>query len=155
MSGGNERFSLDTNLLVYAIDNAAGARHEIAREIVRRAARLDCWLTLQAVCEFYAVVSRKGIVPPADAASQADDWLAIFPSAAASPSAVRTALGDAAARRASFWDALLVAAAAEAGCTVLLTEDLSDGSRLAGVEILNPFAPAGGLSERTSRLLDR
>jgi predicted nucleic acid-binding protein len=153
MSGGSGRFTLDTNILVYAIDREAGPRHEAAKEIVRRAARLDCLLTLQAISEFYAVVTRKGMIAPAEAAAQAMDWLSIFPCAAASASAVRTALGDAAARRASYWDALLVATAAEAGCAVILTEDLADGANLAGVEIHNPFAADGGLTERTVRLL--
>lgn len=153
MSGDSGRFTLDTNLLVYAIDSAAGIRHEAAKEIVRRAARLDCLLTLQAISEFYAVVTRKGMIAPLEAAAQAVDWLSIFPSMAASAAAVRTALADAAAGRAFYWDALLVATAAEAGCAVILTEDLTDGANLAGVDIHNPFAADGGLTERTMRLL--
>jgi predicted nucleic acid-binding protein len=42
---GSDRFSLDTNLLVYAIDSAAGLRHRLAVQIVERAVELDCWLT--------------------------------------------------------------------------------------------------------------
>jgi predicted nucleic acid-binding protein len=116
MSAASERFALDTNLHVYAIDSASGIRHQLAREIVQRAARLDCWVMLQAVSEFYAAVSRQGIVPPFDASAQAADWLELFRCAAASETAVRTALADTAAGRASYWDALLVATAAEAGC---------------------------------------
>ncbi|MEA2741093.1 MAG: hypothetical protein QOH05_4400 [Acetobacteraceae bacterium] len=41
-------------------------------------------------------------------------------------------------------DAELVATAAEAGCTTILTEDLADGGLLFGVRILNPFS--GGLT---------
>jgi hypothetical protein len=48
----------------------------------------------------------------------------LFPCAAASNSAVRTALADAAAGRASYGDALLLATAGEAGCVAVLTEDL-------------------------------
>ena len=58
------------------------------------------------------------------------------------------------AGRASYWDALLVATAGEAGCTLILTEDLTDGAVLSGVEIHNPFAAAGGLTARAGRLLD-
>ncbi|MBI3516675.1 MAG: hypothetical protein HY060_21810, partial [Proteobacteria bacterium] len=97
MSGGSGRFTLDTNILVYSVDNAAGAKHRLAIEIVDRAAERDCCLTLQALSEFYAAVTRKNIVPPAEAAAQASDWLEIFPCAAASPAAVRVALMDAAA----------------------------------------------------------
>jgi predicted nucleic acid-binding protein len=153
MSAASERFTLDTNLLVYAIDSAAGIRHQLSCEIVQHAVRLDCWLTVQAVSEFYAAVSRKRIVPPADAAAQAIDWLELFPCAAASSSAVRTALADAAAGRASYWDALLLASAGEAGCVAVLTEDLADGAELGGVRIHNPFAAGGRLTDPACRLL--
>jgi predicted nucleic acid-binding protein len=153
MSVTSERFTLDTNLLVYAIDSAAGTRHRLARDIIQSAVRLDCWLTLQAVSEFYAAVSRKGIVPRPDAAAQAADWLDLFPCAAASETAVRTALADAAAGRASYWDALLLATAGEAGCVAILTEDLADGGELGGIRIHNPFGAAGELAEQACRLL--
>jgi predicted nucleic acid-binding protein len=152
MSAATERFTLDTNILVYSIDSAAGEQHALAAEIVDRAAECECWLTLQALSEFYAAVTRKGLVPPADAAAQASDWLEIFPSAAASAAALRTALSDAAAGRASFWDALLLATAAEAGCTTILSGDMAGGARIGGIGILNPFA-ARGLAEPVRRLL--
>jgi predicted nucleic acid-binding protein len=154
MSAASERFTLDTNLLVYSIDTAADIRHQLAREIVLRAVKVDCWLTLQAISEFFSVATRKRIVPGPDAAAQAADWLEIFPCAAASESAVRTALSVAAASRASYWDALLLATAAEAGCAAILTEDLADGEELGGVQIHNPFGAAGGLTDRACRLLD-
>ena len=40
----------------------------------------------------------------------------------------------------SFYDSLIVAAAVEAECNVLLTEDLQHGRKIRGVEIRNPFA---------------
>ena len=153
MSADNERFTLDTNLLVYAIDSAGGARHDAAGQIIQHAVRLDCWLTIQAVCEFYAAVTRKGIVQPPDAAAQAADWLDLFPCTAASEAAARTALADAAVGRASYWDALLVATASEAGCRVILTEDLVDGADLGGVRIRNPFSASGELTEHARGLL--
>jgi predicted nucleic acid-binding protein len=134
-----ERFTLDTNVLVYYVDTGAGPRHHRAIEIVERAAEQDCWLTLQSVSEFYAAVTRKGLVARERAAALANDWLEAFPSAAPSVSAMRAALVSAAAGRASWWDAVLVATAAEAGCTAILTEDLSDGGSLHGVRVLNPF----------------
>lgn len=138
-----ERFTLDTNILVYSVDQEAGQRHQIARSIVRRAALVPCWLTLQAISEFYAAVTRKQKMPAADAARVAADMLAVFSTIPLSATAVRTALATASAGRASYWDALLVATAAEAGCMTILTEDLSDGTTLHGVRVLNPFTPAG------------
>jgi predicted nucleic acid-binding protein len=154
MNAASERFTLDTNLLVYTIDATARIRHEVSRDILERAVRLDCWLTLQAISEFYAVVSRKRIVPNSDAVAQAADWLELFPCAAATESAVRVALADAAVGRASYGDALLVATAGEAGCVAILTEDLRDGGEPGGVRIYNPFGAADRLTDQACRLLD-
>jgi len=68
--------------------------------------------------------------------------------------AVRAALADSVAGRASYWDALLVATAAEAGCTLVLSEDMADGTSFSGVEIHNPFTRTGKLTARTRRLLE-
>ena len=153
MSDDSRRFTLDTNLLVYSVNLDAGPRHVTAVQIVRSAVNRDCWLTLQAVSEFYAAVTRKGYASAAGSAATANDWLATFPCAAVSANAIRVALADAVAGRASYWDALLVATAAEAGCTLILTEDLADGGTLGGVGIHNPFDGAGGLTERARALL--
>jgi predicted nucleic acid-binding protein len=152
--GANPRFTLDTNLLVYSVDLDAGARHELALRVLDRAPDVDCWLTLQSLSEFYAAVTRKRMMPAAEAAAQVNEWLSFFPLIAVSASAVRTALTDAVARRASYWDALLIATAAEAGCTLILTEDLADVTTLGGVAIHNPFARGGGLTARARRLLE-
>lgn len=148
----DRRFTLDTNVLVYALDRQAGERHVIAREIVTRAAFVDCCLTLQAIAEFFSAVTRKRVVAVADAAAQAEDWLAMFRTVAASASAVRAALAMAVAGRASYWDALLLTTAAEAGCATILTEDLADGALLSGVRIVNPFA-GGRLAPAADSLL--
>jgi predicted nucleic acid-binding protein len=137
---------------VYAVDGASPVRQEAARRIVLAAAGLDCWLTFQAISEFYAAVSRKRIVPAALAAERANDWLTAFRCVAASERSVRAALPLAVAGRASYWDALLVATAAEAGCTLVLTEDMADGAILDGVQIHNPFV-VDGPTELTHQLL--
>ncbi len=133
-------FTLDTNVLVYSVDLTAGVRHEIARQVVTRARLCPCCLTLQSISEFYAAVTRKGVMRPVEAVPLANAMMDLFPTAAASANAFRTALSIASAGHASYWDALLLATAAEAGCRAVLTEDLADGTTLAGVRIINPFA---------------
>jgi predicted nucleic acid-binding protein len=39
----------------------------------------------------------------------------------------------------SFWDALIVRAAQESGCTVLYSEDLQHGLKIDGLRVINPF----------------
>ena len=41
----------------------------------------------------------------------------------------------------TIWDSVLPAAAAEAGCRLLLSEDLQEGFTWLGVTVTNPFAP--------------
>lgn len=55
-------------------------------------------------------------------------------------SLLRNAFASAARWRISYWDAAIVEAACEAGCTTLLSEDLQDGMDFAGVRVVNPFA---------------
>ena len=73
MSG--ERFTLDTNILVYAADHLAGAKHELAIELMDRAMARDCVLTVQSLAEFYHAATRKGIVPVREAAGLIRDWM--------------------------------------------------------------------------------
>jgi prevent-host-death family protein len=103
--------------------------------------------------EFYSAVTRKRILLAPRAATLAETWLTAFPCTAASDSAVRRALTEASLGRASYWDALLIATAAEAGRRLILSEDMADGDILGEVEIHNPFARSGGLTERTRALL--
>jgi predicted nucleic acid-binding protein len=138
MSG--ERFTLDTNILVYAMDGQAGPRQVSAARIIDFAREADCWLALQAISEFYAAVTRRRLIATAAARDQALDWLTMFPTASASATAARDALALAVSERASYWDALLLCTVAETGCTAMLTEDLADGTTLAGVRIINPFS---------------
>lgn len=150
MSG--ETYTLDTNVLVYAIDRAAGARHETAKNVVSRAASGPCCLTLQSISEFYAVVTRKRMMQPAEASPIAEAMINLFRTTAATAGAVRAALRAAASGRASYWDALLLHTASEAGCSAILTEDLADGTMFAGVRVINPFAGAA-LSAAAETLL--
>lgn len=145
-----ERFTLDTNVLAYALDSRAGTHRRLADDISSRALRLDCRLTIQAVSEFCAARVRKRLVPADQAAAQAEDWRILFPLAMVSADAVRQALRASQSGRASYWDALLIAAAA--GCAAILTEDLSDGSHLFGVRVINPFTGAS-LSPAAAALL--
>ncbi len=88
----DRRLTLDTNILVYAMDRDAGARHDLALEIVDRAVASDCVLTLQSLCEFYAAVTGKGKMPHREAEAQVRDWLELFPVVSATPKSLTKAL---------------------------------------------------------------
>ena len=114
----------------------------VASQIIARAPFVECWLTLQSISEFYFVITRNRLAPIAEARDQALDWMGMFPTVPASATAIRAALATASSGRASYWDALMVHTAAEAGCTAILTEDLAADTSLAGLRVINPFAGA-------------
>jgi predicted nucleic acid-binding protein len=147
-----ERFSLDTNVLVYAVDRAEPVKQSLAANLILRAARCDCVLTLQALSEFFSAVTRKQKMARDAAAAQVEDWLQIFPTLAVTPATLRAALHHVRAGRAAYWDALLVETAAEGGCAVLLSEDMTDGAVMGGLTIRKPFDSAG-LSAEALRLM--
>ena len=147
-----DRFTLDTNILIYSVDVTAGSRHEIAVQIIEQAVGLACCLTLQSVSEFFVATTRKGLVSRARAADMANTWLNMFPIVCASADAAGLALNHVLAGRTSYWDGLLIATAEQAGCSAILTEDMADGTVIGGVRVINPFANLG-LSEAAARVL--
>ncbi|MHB1532110.1 PIN domain-containing protein, partial [Acidithiobacillus sp.] len=84
----------------------------------------------------------KNGMPAKDAAQQVQDWMVLFPVVSASPAAVSTAMSLVVEHCFSFWDALLVATAKEAGVSHLLTEDMQAGRTVLGVRLINPFTEA-------------
>jgi predicted nucleic acid-binding protein len=137
MSG--ERVTLDTNILVYAADGREPSKRDLALQIIEAAAERDCPLALQVVGEFYTVAASKLKLGAKDAAARAAQLITGFESFAYSVHAVRAALDEASKGRFSFWDALLLASAAEAGCTTIFSEDMADGARFGSIMVVNPF----------------
>ena len=133
------RFSLDTNILVYAVDLDAGERHDRARALVGRVARFDCVLTVQALAEFFHATTRKNLLPIPRASAFVRAWRDVFQVASAGTAALVDAMDAVEEHRLSFWDAMLWATARQSGCSAILTEDMQDGRRLSGVEFINPF----------------
>jgi predicted nucleic acid-binding protein len=148
-----DRFALDTNVLVYVVDDGAKGKQERARDVFTRAASNPrCVLAMQCVGEFYAAATRKRLVAPDAAAHRARDLMRLFPTVDPVASDAEAALDAAAAGRFSYWDALLLTTLGRVGCTALLSEDMQDGAGLAGVTVLNPFV-GGALHERIAMLL--
>lgn len=138
-----ERFTLDTNILVYAVDARDETKRAFAARIIAAAARLDCPLALQAVGEFYAAATRKLKLGAKDAATRTAHLIAGFDTFGYSVHAVRAALEEAPKGRFSYWDGVLLASAAEAGCTTIFSEDMADGARFGSIAVANPFRHDG------------
>lgn len=134
-----ERFTLDTNILVYTVDAREGVKRDLAAQIIEAAVDRDCPLALQVVGEFYRAATAKLRLGSKDVATRAEQLLSGFESFGYSGHALRAALDEASKGRFSFWDAVLLASAAEAGCTVIFSEDMADGARFGSIVVVNPF----------------
>lgn len=138
----SDRYFVDTNILMYAHDLSAGAKHERARALVE-----ELWrgrtgaISTQVLQELAANLRRKAGLPLDGAATRAliADYLSWHVHVNGGES-ILEALDLEQRYRISFWDALIVYAAEAVGATVLYSEDLSHGQRYGMVEVINPFA---------------
>jgi len=127
---------IDTNVLAYAYDADSGEKGERAREIL---GEIDgAVVSTQVLLELFAVLTRK-LELTRDAAEEAVESLMGLEVVPTDARLVREGLRISRDHDLSHWDAMIVAAAAGAGCDVLLTEDLNDGQVIEGVRIANPF----------------
>jgi len=132
---------VDTNVLIYAHDVDAKAKHETARGILR-----ELWsqrtgvLSVQVLQEFYVNVTRKIATPLSkNEARRVVNSYAIW-CTETTPAEIATAFRIEDESRIGFWDALMVAAAAKSGAGRILSEDLNARQTIAGIRIENPFA---------------
>lgn len=136
-----EPIFVDTNVWVYAVDGADPAKRERALEAIAPAPGRDLVVSTQVLTEFYAVVTRKLAVPVSIEDGEAMvRQLSILPVVAIDSSLVVSAIAGSREWQISIWDALILRAAAVAGCRRLLSEDLADGTTYGSVVVENPFA---------------
>jgi predicted nucleic acid-binding protein len=140
MSG---RFFLDTNIFVYTFDSTAPAKAATATDLIRRAIKTRTGIvSYQVVQEFFNVAMRRFESPMT--AVEADQYLAAtfrpLLAVHSSPGLFSEALRLGSKFHFAWYDSLILAAAIEAQCDVLYSEDLQHGQRLESVTITNPFA---------------
>ncbi len=136
-----EPIFVDTNVWVYAVDGADPAKRERALEAIAPAPGRDLVVSTQVLTEFYVVVTRKLAVPVSmEDAEAMVRQLSVLPVVAIDASLVVSAIAGSREWQISIWDALILRAAAVAGCRRLLSEDLADGTTYGSVVVENPFA---------------
>ncbi len=138
------RFALDTNILVYAADRNAGDKHKAADKLMQDAADKDCFLTLQSLGEFFHATTRKGLASVEEATAYIETWQGVYNVTAANSSRLNDAIEAVLDHKLSFWDALIWATVKQADCAFILSENMRNGRRLDGVEIVNPFLEESG-----------
>jgi len=133
--------ALDTNILAYAEGVNDDDRRRKAVAIIEGLEPDQTFIPVQALGELYAVLVKRGKRSRIKARDAVIQWGDTFPLIESSPDVLLRAMDLAVDHTLQGWDALMIAAAAEAGCRVLLSEDLQDGFRWGGLTIVNPFSP--------------
>ena len=138
------RAFVDTNILVYAHDTTAGTKRKVSAALIE-----GLWesghgcVSIQVLQELFVTLTRKLAQRVEGDAAQhvvADfaRWTVHVPDA----EDVLAAIDLHERYRISFWDAMIARSAAQLGCNVLYSEDLSPGQQYDGVVVVDPFARA-------------
>jgi predicted nucleic acid-binding protein len=133
------RSFLDTNVLVYTDDKAAPAKQRRAIDLLAEHRRAGTGVvSLQVLQEYFVTVTRKLHVE-ATVARRKVELLSEFDVAAVGVADILAAIDLHRLHGFSFWDALVLQAAKQAGCSIVFSEDLQSARELQGMRIVNPF----------------
>ena len=141
-SSKKERFFLDTNIAIYCFDETAPLKQSRAKDLMAHGASSGMGVvSYQVLQEFCNVASTSKRLVLSAEQTMAFASLLLAPMNKVEPSlALLTAtLKLKADVGYSFYDSLIVAAASQAGCHVLFSEDMQHGQLVAGLRIVNPF----------------
>ncbi len=137
----SDKTFIDTNVLIYAHDIDAGAKHQVAKAVLQK-----LWnektglLSAQVLQEFYVNVTRKILTPLSkDLARRVVSSYSIW-CMETTPTEILSAFRIEDESGIGFWDALIVSAASKSDARRILSEHLNAGQRVAGILIENPFA---------------
>jgi predicted nucleic acid-binding protein len=137
----SDKCFVDTNVLVYAHDRTTGVKHERAQALIEQ-----LWnsgngvLSTQVLQELCINLRRKAQNPlPLDEVRllirEYSTWEVVTNTA----ESVLRALDIEMRYKTSFWDALILQAAEEAGASILYSEDLAAGQRYGAIQVVNPL----------------
>jgi predicted nucleic acid-binding protein len=137
-----DKFFVDTNLLVYAYDDSAVAKHTTALALVDEAVKGGTPVISTQVLQELVVCLRRKVVRPLDpkeirkiVSELLQDW-EVFVN---TPESILRALEIEQRYQISFWDALILNAAQSSAASILYTEDLNDDQMYGNVRVKNPF----------------
>ena len=133
------RTFFDTNVLVYADDKSTPAKQRRALDLIaeHRRARTGV-VSLQVLQEYFVTVTRK-LHLDTRIARRKVELIAEFDVASPEVADILAAIDLHRLHGVSFWDALVLRAAEQAGCSILLSEDMQGNREIDGVQIVNPF----------------
>ena len=133
------KVALDTNVLAYAEGLNGAQMKRAALELVASLPQDDVVLPVQVLGELFHLLVKKAGRKPTDARTAILGWRNAYALIETSPAVLIAAL-DLATKQFAIWDAVILSAAAEADCRLLISEDMQNGFVWKGVTVVNPFA---------------
>ncbi len=134
------RVALDTNVLAYAEGVNGAERRDAALALMRRLPDQAAFVPAQVLGELFNVLVRKGGRTRADARDALLDWRDALPVVETSSEVMLAAIDLATDHQLGIWDAVILSAASQSGCRLLLSEDFQHGFTWGGVTVVDPFA---------------
>ena len=134
--------ALDTSVLAYAENTNGADMQQAANDLLNRLLPESTLIPVQALGELFNVLVKKAGWTGKRARKAAISWRASYPLIESSEAVMVAALELAVDHRLRIWDAVILSAAADARCRLLLSEDLQNGFTWSGVTVANPFAPS-------------
>ena len=137
--------AIDTNVLLYAVDNSEPLKQATARQLIDRLMLTpgEGVLLWQAACEYLSSLrrwQRTGKLTAPEVDKHLDFILAAFPLALPTKNVLLRSKQLTSRYSLSHWDALLLAAAIEAGADTLYSQDLQAGASYESLTVVNPFS---------------
>ena len=130
---------LDTNILIYQMDNREVVKRKKCRELVRALVlRHEAVISTQILQEFYVVCTAKLKVKPILVKGMIHGFQNMEV-VTVGADLINEAIDTSIQYQISFWDSLVVASAESAKCQYLITEDLNAGQVIRNVKIQNPM----------------
>jgi predicted nucleic acid-binding protein len=136
----SDKVFFDTNILVYAFGAKKTSMLDPRNAIAERIVVLGGAVSVQVLNEFVQVCHRKAELSWDQIAGLLDVIKTLCGRAIPLTMETNEAAVDISRRRGfHIYDSLILAAAKQAGCTTVYTEDLQHGQVVEGVRIVNPF----------------
>ncbi len=136
-----DKVFLDTNILVYAHDDGAPEKKAKAQALILDGLRSGkTVISTQVLSEFYVTVTRKIKIPMSiEQARREIDLLSNMETADVDIATIRRAIDMQDRWKINYWDGLILAAAEQADCAVVFSEDLADGQSYGDITVRNPL----------------
>ncbi|MGB4585149.1 MAG: PIN domain-containing protein [Rhodoferax sp.] len=134
------RSFIDTHVLIYAEASDAPAKQRAALALLKQLFESTAGVLSTQVLQEYCNVALKRLKLPARHIRAQLDLYEQFEVVQVTPAVIRAGLDLHQTRSVAFYDALIMASAQLAGCSMLFSEDMNAGETMTGVRIINPFA---------------